>query len=223
MRDLSKEFENRNIDYERLIRYGFQKKNNTYSLKKFMQEQCFQAIVEISDEKQVAKLMDLSTNEEFVLVDVRDSSGDFVGKIREEYEEILEDIFENCSTFDVFQSKQAKEVIQYVKEKYQDDLEYLWKKFPKNAIFRNKKNHKWYAALLVIPEKKLGIDSDKMIEIIDVRYQQEDIQNKIDNQKIWGGYHMNKEHWITIKLDETIDIKEIFQLIDNSYQLSLSR
>ena len=223
MRDLSKEFENRNIDYERLIRYGFQKKNNTYILKKFMQEQCFQAIVEISDEKQVAKLMDLSTNEEFVLVDVRDSSGDFVGKIREEYEEILEDIFENCSTFDVFQSKQAKEVTQYVKEKYQDDLEYLWKKFPKNAIFRIKKNHKWYAALLVIPEKKLGIDSDKMIEIIDVRYQQEDIQNKIDNQKIWGGYHMNKEHWITIKLDETIDIKEIFQLIDNSYQLSLSR
>ena len=84
MRDLSKEFENRNIDYERLIRYGFQKKNNTYILKKFMQEQCFQVIVEISDEKQVAKLMDLSTNEEFVLVDVRDSSGDFVGKIREE-------------------------------------------------------------------------------------------------------------------------------------------
>lgn len=32
---------------------------------------------------------------------------------------------------------------------------------------------------------------------------------------------MNKKSWITIKLDKSIDTTEIFNLIDNSYNLSI--
>ena len=45
----------------------------------------------------------------------------------------------------------------------------------------------------------------------------------IDNKKIFKGYHMNKDNWITIKLDESVDIKNILTLIDNSYILSLKK
>ena len=34
---------------------------------------------------------------------------------------------------------------------------------------------------------------------------------------------MNKNSWITIRLDGSMDNKEIFKLIDNSYQLSLEK
>ena len=42
-------------------------------------------------------------------------------------------------------------------------------------------------------------------------------------EKIFAGYHMNKNSWITIKLDGSIKIEKIFELIDNSYKLSLEK
>jgi predicted DNA-binding protein (MmcQ/YjbR family) len=33
-------------------------------------------------------------------------------------------------------------------------------------------------------------------------------------------YHMNKEHWLTVLLDNTVPEKEIYELIDDSYELT---
>ncbi len=223
MRNLHKEFENKNIEYDKLVSYGFVKKDTNYIYEKHLQDHSFKVVVEISAEKQVSKVIDLETNEEFILVDVKHSVGDFVGTVKEEYGNLLKDILDKCTTPNVFKSKQAKEVIQYEKEKYADDLEYLWKKFPNNAIWINKKNNKWYGALLVVAENKLGVASDKVVDILDLRYPKENIRKIIDNKKVFEGYHMNKEHWITIRLDGSMDINEIFQFIDLSYDLSLKK
>lgn len=223
MRNLEKTFENRKILYDVLIAYGFQKKGTDYFYEKNISNGHFKVVVQISFESQCSKLIDLSTGEEYVLVDVTDASGNFVGTLKEEYERVLYDIIEKCSSLDVFQSHQAQEVIRYIQEKYHDDLEYLWKKFPKNAIWRNQHNQKWYGALLVLSERKLGIDSDRMVEIIDLRYQKDQIRYIFDQKTVFEGYHMNKEHWITMKLDGSVPIQKIYQLIDNSYQLSLEK
>lgn len=223
MRNLSKELENRNINYEKLLNYGFNKIDDNYLFESLICDENFKVFVEISKQKQISKVIDLSTNEEYVLVDITTSSGSFVGKVKEEYKKILNDIFRNCSTPNIFKSKQAKEIITYVKDKYNDDLEYLWTKFSNNAIWRNKSNHKWYGALLVLSENKLGIDSDKVIDIIDLRYQKDTIKAIVDNKKIFEGYHMNKDNWITIKLDGSVNTKKICELIDNSYKLSLEK
>ncbi|MFR2768113.1 MAG: MmcQ/YjbR family DNA-binding protein [Thomasclavelia sp.] len=45
----------------------------------------------------------------------------------------------------------------------------------------------------------------------------------IDNNRFYPGYHMNKNNWITIKLDNSVETKKIFELIDNSYNLSLKK
>lgn len=223
MRSLNRNFENKNIDFEKLSEYGFVNDNGIYAFEKNIYDNNFKVIVEISKEKQISRVMDLSLNEEYVLADVSDSTGEFVGQIKEEYESILNDIIEKCTVPDVFKRKQAKEIIKYVKEKYNDDLEYLWQKFPDNAVLRNKENNKWYAALMVLSERKLGIASDKTVDIIDLRYQKDVIEEITDNKKVFKGYHMNKNNWITIRLDESMTIKEIFELTDNSYNLSLKK
>lgn len=138
-------------------------------------------------------------------------------------DEQFEIIITKCTTPNVFKSEQAKKIIKYVKEKYNDDLEFLWKKFSENAVWRNKTNYKWYGALLIISERKLKLESDKIIEIIDLRYEKDKIKEIIDNDKIFGGYHMNKESWITIKLDGSVKTEKIFELIDNSYHISLTK
>ena len=223
MRNLDKYFENKNIDYEKLLKYGFSKNGNNYIYENKIYNDSFNVIVEITKEKKSSKVIDLSTNEEYTLIDVKHSTGNYVGKIKEEYEFILNDIIENCTTPNIFKSKQAKYIIKYIKEKYNDDLEFLWEKFSNTAVWRNKNNNKWYGLILILPESKLGLESNKIVEVIDLRYQKNDINNIVDKNKIFPGYHMNKKSWITIRLDESIEIKEIYKLIDNSYKISLKK
>lgn len=223
MRSLNKKFENRMIDYDKLIKYGFIKKDDNYIFEKNIVDNNFKVIVYISKKEQYSKVIDLSIMEEYILVDVNNSVGDFIGKIKEEYENILKDIIDSCTTLNIFKSEQSKEIIKYIKIKYGDDLEYLWEKFSNNAVCRNKENNKWYILFVVLEESKLGIDSNIIVDIIDLRYQKDKIKDIIDNKKIFKGYHMNKNSWITIKLDGSLDLNYIYELIDNSYELSLKK
>lgn len=38
-------------------------------------------------------------------------------------------------------------------------------------------------------------------------------------ESVIPGYHMNKTHWNTVILDNTIPPKEIFKMVDDSYEL----
>ena len=221
MRNLKESLKNRTIDYKKLIKYGFIKDNNTYIYKARIYHNQFELNIFFSEEKQYSKLIDIENNEEYALVDIEDSAGEFIGKLKQEYEYIIEDIITNCTNKEIFKSKQAIDIINYIKEKYNDELEFLWEKFDDNAIWRNKQNNKWYALLLTVPKSKLGIDSNDIVEIIDLRYQKEQIVEIIDNKNIFSGYHMNKNSWITIKLDNSVDTKRIYELIDNSYKISI--
>lgn len=223
MRVLDNELKNKLIDNEKLSEYGFIQKDGLYLYKTKIHNYEFEIRVVVENNKITSRLFDLSNEDEYVLVDIKDSFGEFVGKLKEEYENELQNIITKCTIPNIFKSEQAKEIIKYVKEKYNDDLEFLWKKFPGNAIWRNKTNNKWYGALLVISERKLEIESDKIVEIIDLRYPKDKIKQVIDNDKIFPGYHMNKESWITIRLNGDMSTKKIFELIDNSYKISLEK
>ena len=221
MRDLSDRLKNRVINNNNLIKYGFEKQEGQYVYSQNIFNNQFEMIIEIANQKMTSKLIDLMNEEEYVLVDIEDSVGEFVGKVRQEYEEELQQIIEKCTSKEIFKNKQSKEIIEYIRQKYNDELEFLWKKIDDVAIWRNKQNDKWYGLLMKISEQKLGIESKKITEVIDIRYQKDEVDNIIDNKKIFPGYHMNKKSWITIKLDNSIKIDKIKELIDNSYNLSL--
>ena len=223
MRNLENYFKDRKINYDRLVEYGFILKEDNYYYEKIINDGVFKIVIEINKQQKIAKVIDLLNDQEYNLVDVKGATGNFVGKIKEIYETLINDIIDKCSDVDVFKSKQTIAIINYVKAKYDNDLEFLWKKSPKNAIWRNQNNRKWYGAVLVISKDKLKIESNEMVEILDLRYQKNDIKNIIDNYKIFPGYHMNKDNWITIILDGRVELEEIYQLIDNSYQLSLHK
>ena len=223
MRNLENYFKDRKINYDRLVEYGFILKEDNYYYEKIINDGVFKIVIEINKQQKIAKVIDLLNDQEYNLVDVKGATGNFVGKIKEIYETLINDIIDKCSDVDVFKSRQTIAIINYVKAKYDNDLEFLWKKSPKNAIWRNQNNRKWYGAVLVISKDKLKIESNEMVEILDLRYQKNDIKNIIDNYKIFPGYHMNKDNWITIILDGRVELEEIYQLIDNSYQLSLHK
>ena len=99
-------------------------------------------------------------------------------------------------------------------------MDFLWEKSPKNAVIRRKSSNKWYAVILIISKRKLNLDSDKIIEVINLHNSSEEIEKLIDNKRYFPAYHMNKKYWCTICLDGRIELEEIYKLIDISYELA---
>lgn len=212
-------FEYKSPDFKKLTGYGFEKNGDKYTYVTEISDGQFEMRVEISasDGGVSTRLTDLNTGEPYTLHLVKEAEGAFVGAVRAEYERVLNEIGENCFENDVFKSDCAHKVITYVREKYGDELEFLWKTFPSNAVWRRKDNSKWYGIMLVLSKRKLGMDSDEIIDIIDLRMDPDILTKTVDGKKYFAGYHMNKKNWVTVCLDGSVPVEEIFSLIDKSY------
>lgn len=213
-------FQNRVCSFERLIDFGFRKKGDTYFYKTVLSSSGFEMNVNVTEQGSISAVVwDTDLHEPYTLHLVSGAVGEFVGKIKSEYEEVLNSISDKCFELDVFKTDFAKEIITYVRSKYGNEPEYLWNRFPDNAVVRRSDNKKWYLAILTVSRSKLGFKSDEIVEAIDLRMKPEEVE-KIDRVNILPGHHMNKKHWITIVLDGTVLLNEIYSLIDNSYKLA---
>ena len=110
------------------------------------------------------------------------------------------------------------ELIQYVGERYSTDAEYPWA--DENYIFRHRENRKWFAVGMCVSYRKLGIDRDGPVDIVDVKCGPILMGAYRGQPGILPGYHMNKEHWITILLDGSAEESMIKELLELSYDLT---
>ena len=212
-------FKYKKANFDKLLEYGFVEKNEKYFYQTNILNDMFNMQIEISKQEKVnAHLYDNNTKEEYVLHLINSSVGEFVGKVRNEFLNVLTDISNSCFFMQVFKSKQSKQILEFVKNKHGDELEFLWKNSPDVAILRRKDSKKWYAVMFVLSKKKLDGKSDEFVEIIDLRAQNN--INLINNKNIFCGYHMNKKNWITICLDNTISSDLVLKYIEDSYDLA---
>lgn len=70
-----------------------------------------------------------------------------------------------------------------------------------------------------VPARKLALDQDGVVDIINIKLPTDQIQELIDNQKYFTAYHMNKKNWITILLNKNIDVSALKNLLQISYDL----
>lgn len=214
-------FRRRRVRIEKLLPYGFVKDDDLYFYKTVLQGCGFEMIVTVTANGEIsATVIDPAFNEPYTLHLTDGAVGGFAGNVRSQYEKILTDISESCFEAEVFKSVQAKELIGYVRDTYGDELEFLWAKFPDNAVWRRKDTAKWYGALLTVSKRKLGIKSDEMTEIIDLRISPENMDALIDNMHYFRGWHMNKKNWYTVILDGSVATEELRHRIYESYLLA---
>lgn len=215
-------FKNRKVNLPKLLAWGFEKCGSDYIYRTKLSESGFQLTISFSERGELStQVLDPSANEAYGLHLIDSAVGPFVGGVKSQYEQILAEIAAQCFDADIFKSAQAKALIAYVRERRRDELEFLWPKFPANAIWRRRDTGKWYAALLTVSKRKLGLGLEEKVEIIDLRAQPEEIEALIDKRLYFPGYHMNKKHWYTIILDGRVELAELCRRIDRSYSLAL--
>lgn len=214
-------FKNRVVNLSRLVEFGFAKGDKEYTASYNILNEQFQMNVIITGCGRVTVcLIDADSREEYVLVHTPCTSGAFVGAAIQACEEQLVTIAEACFDYRVFGSEQAAEIIAYAEKIYRSTPEFLWEKFPNNAVLRRSDGGKWYAALLTVAQEKLGLEGTQAVEIIDLRGFPEEIEGLIDGKNYFPGYHMNKKHWYTICLNGSVPMQEICRRMDSSYLLA---
>lgn len=210
-------FRNAVPDENKLAEYGFVHTARGWELKKQILDGQFELLVTVSDSDVRTALTDTATGDEYTLHLVEDAQGAFVGTVRAAVEEALAEIAARCFEAHMHGAF-ARDLIAHVKATYGDELEYLWE--DENAVWRRKDNRKWYGALLAVRAKKLGLESDALVEVLDFRMEPEKLDAAADGKRIFRGYHMNKKHWATVVLDGSVPAEEIYSLLAESYRLA---
>ncbi len=164
-------------------------------------------------------LCECDTGEEYVLYKT-EAQGSFVGEVREAIEEVLETVAAACFESSIFRQAQTLDLLAHAAETYRNEPEFLWKRTPENGILRRRDSGKWYAAILTIPRSKLGFDSDRLVEIVDLHATCERIQELLMRPEIHPGWHMNKKSWFTVVLDGSVENAELFEMLAESYRLA---
>ena len=208
-------------NFEKLLGCGFTEENGAYLYRAEIVDGQFILTVTVTRSGQVnAEVLDAAFGEPYTLHLVSDAAGEFVGRVREEYSRVLSKIAEHCFETAVFQSEQANALIAHVRDAYGREPEYLWEKFPDNAIWRRADNAKWFGLLLTVQRKKLGLKGEGSVEVLDVRAAPDELALLVDGVRYFPGWHMNKKHWLTVPLDGTLETEELFGLLEESYHLA---
>ena len=181
-----------------LINFGFQFEDNILVFKRNILNDVFRMEIKLISTDFEIEVYDLDFNEVYSLFSVDSASGEIVTAIREE----------------------VTDVLHYVKDQYNSTIVKPFKTNPDIKALVTPKG-KWYALFLDVEYNKLKKDSlvDSKAKIINLKHISSKISAITDNRNIFPAYHMNKNHWISVVLDNNIDTEYVKELIEISYNL----
>lgn len=115
-------------------------------------------------------------------------------------------------------------VIEFINNQYGAEAEYPWEKYSDYAVFRHTDNKKWFALIMSVGRDKIGLTREGMIDVINLKIDDPILHDELIHEDgISVGYHMNKQHWITVLLDGTVPYENICGLVDMSFQATASK
>ena len=205
---------------ERLIEYGFEcfKDIFTYSINFHNNE--FKALITISEKGEVNfKVIELAFNEEFTQINNDSYKGQYIGEIREKCRDILLDIRNKCFKKEVFVSNQANRIATIIKERYHEEPDFPFSdpKIQNYGVFRYHINKKWYGLIMNVSKSNfLPNSKNEFVDVINVRIDENNREEILKNKGIYPSYHMNKQKWVSILLDDTFNDEEVMEYINYS-------
>ena len=109
---------------------------------------------------------------------------------------------------------------QHILKRFGVHGEQPWMKYPSFSVFRHADNKKWFAVIMAISKKRLGIDSDEITEVVNLKCDCNMIPYLTREDGFFPAYHMSKTHWITVALDGSVDDNTISELVKQSFDLT---
>lgn len=112
------------------------------------------------------------------------------------------------------------EFINYVQTAYGVKGDNPWQKDPESTVFRHIGNRKWFAIVMRVKRSSLGLNGEELIDIVNFKCDKVMVGSALGNNGFYPAYHMNKENWVTVALDESVPDEKLRMLVDMSYELT---
>ncbi|MCD5539876.1 MmcQ/YjbR family DNA-binding protein [Lactobacillus delbrueckii subsp. lactis] len=207
-------FAKRQCRFNKLAAYGFKKNGDDYYLEVPLKSANFLAKIIVSSVGKVSgNVYDLDTGYEYLLLRVESDTGSFSAVVKAEYRALLQDVADKC-----FVKAQADRIKDEIKASYGDEPDFPFKKFPNYAVFRNPQNRKWYGLLMTVPLCKLtGDEKDQQeVTVLNLKLAEEKLPALLKQEDFFPAYHMNKQNWLSVLLNNDLPDEEVLAMLDES-------
>ena len=114
-----------------------------------------------------------------------------------------------------------QDIFVWCKQQYDVEPDYPWNDW--NAVLRHKDNRKWFGLVLEVKGNKLGMDTEKMVDLLNIKCDPMLIGSLLLRRGFFPAYHMNKDNWVSILLDAPENDEKIKSLLDMSYEMTKNR
>ena len=212
------------VDFNKLTKYGFKEFDAQWIYTKEFMNGAFRAVVTIDKKGTVSgNVYETEIDDVFLPLRVESMGGEYVAKVRLEYEQILQDIKAHCFTTQYFNHPQTNRLANALTSKYKDMPLFPWKEYPGFGVFKNPDTDKWYALFMNIDKSKLDPKQSGKVEALNIKLAPEEILVLLKQKGFYPAYHMNKKSWISIVLNDTLNDNVILDLINKSYAYSVKK
>ena len=116
-----------------------------------------------------------------------------------------------------------QELADYIRNAYGTEADHPFPGDVDSCVFRHAGNHRWFALVMRVPYRTLGMEREGAADILNVKCDPVLIGSLRGKAGFHPAYHMNKDKWITVRLDGSADREEIEALVDISYTLTADR
>ena len=112
------------------------------------------------------------------------------------------------------------EIESLIEEKYGVTGDKPWMKYPSFSVFRHEGNKKWFAVIMTLDRGKFGIDGEGEVDVVNLKCDTDIAYFVRQERGVYPAYHMKKEHWISVILDENTDRELTEKLLEMSVNLT---
>ncbi len=110
------------------------------------------------------------------------------------------------------------ELSQFILETYPAESDHPWLKYPEYEVLRHSSNKKWFALIMEVDKRKLGLDEAGTLTVVNLKCDPILIGALRQETGFFPAYHMSKTSWITAALDGSVPDEKLKALVDLSYQ-----
>ena len=207
---------------QRLIEYGFIEQNGIFQYQTRLEDTGMYALITVDNSNVSGKVMDEFTDEEYVAVHTVGKKGNFATKVRTAYLSCLEDIAKNCFEKRMYSSDQANIMHEWMINQLHDTADHPFtksqnsKRTVDNDFTAYKPNDcdKMYALMFTIGKRKLDKTcDDEYVDAVNIKVEPSKVEDLLQLHGFYPAYHMNKKHWVTAILDDTIKDETLKELL----------
>ena len=95
-----------------------------------------------------------------------------------------------------------QQFLEYCFDTYGTAPDYPFDEDFETVVLRHTDTKKWYSIVMNVSRRKLGLNSDEMIDVANLKLPTEMFGSFDASDGVYPAYHMNKLHWISVILPD---------------------